>query len=128
MLLTTTTLLSQRAPPRRCGLGFAGKPSWDRVFRLLCEKAKRGYASRVPLPCGAAARRTGGVLVEGVTPLFLPLVRQPASVHRRTQWRTINTPLEGGRSLHSDPGGKAEMLKTWARVVLLNPTLTAAEL
>ena len=34
------------------------------------ETAKRGCASRVPLPPGAAARRTRGVLVEGATPPF----------------------------------------------------------
>ena len=82
MLLTTTTLLSQRAesspswlrvlPKRGIGRGITS------IFRVLCDKAKRGCASRVPLPHGAPARRTRGVLVEGATPVFLPLVQ-----HRR---------------------------------------------
>ena len=62
-----------------------------RISRVPCETAKRGGASRVPPSPGATARRTRGVLVEGATPLFGPLVR-----HQR-----------GGRSLHSDPCGKA---------------------
>ena len=74
MLLTTTTPFSQRADPpplwfgtfpkRRMGRGIT------RIFRVPCDKAKRGCASRVPLPPGATARRTRGVLVEGATPLF----------------------------------------------------------
>ena len=74
MLMTTTTLLSQRAQPSllwwslcleiRVGHGLAWIP------RLLFDKAERGCASRVPLPPGAPARRTRGVLVEGATPPF----------------------------------------------------------
>ena len=48
-----------------------------RISRVRCDQAKRGYASRVPLPPGAAARRTRGVLVVRAT-RFLALVR-----HRR---------------------------------------------
>ena len=74
MLLTTTTLFSQREKhspfwsetfPKRCIR--RGRTS---IFRVRCEKAKRGCASRVPLPPGAVARRTRGVLVEGATPPF----------------------------------------------------------
>ena len=82
MLLTTTTLLSQRAvsspswfdifPKRGIGRGITS------IFRVRYEKAKRGCASHVSLPPGATARRTRGVLVEGATPVFLPLVQ-----HRR---------------------------------------------
>ena len=74
MLLTTTTLFSQREkhsplwsetfPKRRIRRGTTS------IFRVRCEKAKRGCASRVPPSPGAAARRTRGVLVEGATPLF----------------------------------------------------------
>ena len=72
MFSTTTTLFSQRAEPsplsfgtfpkRRMGRGVA------RIFRVPCEKAKQGGASRVPPSPGATARRTRGVLVEGATP------------------------------------------------------------
>ena len=37
------------------------------------------------------------------------------------------TPL-GGRSIHSDPCGKADMPKTWSHVVLVNLALTAVGL
>ena len=99
-----------------------------RIPRILCDKAKRGCASRVPASPSASARRTGGKKVEGATPPIFAAGAAPASVHRRTQWRTINTPLEWGRSLHSDPCGRAEMLKIWTRVVLFNLALTAAGL
>ena len=79
MLLTTTTLLSQRAQPSllwwslyleiRVGHGLAWIP------RLLFDKAERGCAPRAPSSPGASVRRTRGVLVEGATPPFLPLVR-----------------------------------------------------
>ena len=55
-------------PKRRIGRGTTG------IFRIRCEKAMRGCASRVPPSPGAPARRTRGVLVEGAT-LFGPLVR-----------------------------------------------------
>ena len=129
MLLSTTTLFSQRAeasplwlrvfPKRRIRRGRTS------IFRVRCEKAMRGCASRVPLPPGAAARRTRGVLVEGATPLFWTLVRHRVGVKGDTQNDTFTLPLKGGRSLHIDPCGKAEMLKAWTRVVLLNLVLTA---
>ena len=68
----------------------------------------RGCASRVPLPAGAAARRTRGVLVEGATPPFWTLVRHRASVNRRTQWRTINTRLGGVAPSTVIPAGRLE--------------------
>ena len=74
MLLTTTTLFSQRAEPFPLWLEIftkrrirCGKTS---IFHVRCERAMRGCASRVPLPPGAAARRTRGVLVEGAPPPF----------------------------------------------------------
>ena len=79
MLLTTTTLRSQRAQPSllwwslyleiRVGHGLAWIP------RVLCDKTEQGGAPRVPSSPGASARRTRGVLVEGATPPFCPLVR-----------------------------------------------------
>ena len=111
--MTTTTLLSQRAHPRCCGRGFYLESligsGLERIPRVRCDKAKRGCASRVPasrVPASPGAphgRGEGG----GSDPPFLAAGAAPASVHRRTQWRTINTPLERGRSLHSDPCGKA---------------------
>ena len=62
---------------------------------------------RVPASPGATARRTRGVLVEGATPPFGPLVRRGGG-QRWTGVRTpFASPLRGGRSLHSDPCGKA---------------------
>ena len=79
MIVTPTTYLSQRAEP---------SPLWLRTLRerpigrgtkriscVRCGKAKRGCASRVPLPPGVTARRTGGVLVVRATPTFRPLLR-----------------------------------------------------
>ena len=79
MLLTTTTLHSQRAEHSPLWLETFTKRrirrGTTRISRVRCEEAMRGCASRVPLPPGAAARRTRGVLVEGATPFFWPLVR-----------------------------------------------------
>ena len=108
--MTTTTLLSQRAesspswlrvlPKRGIGRGITS------IFRVLCDKAKRGCASHVPLSPGAPARRTTGVLVEGATPPFLDAGASSASVNRRTQWRTINTRLGGVAPSTVIPAGR----------------------
>ena len=45
--------------------------------------------------------------VEGATPLFGPLVRHRGESLVRPYVRTSPPPLWGGRSLHSDPCGKA---------------------
>ena len=45
--------------------------------------------------------------MEGATPLFLPLVRHRGGVKGDRQNDTFTLPLKGGRSLHSDPCGKA---------------------
>ena len=72
MLLTPTTPFSQRAEHSPLWLETFTKRrirrGTTRISRVRCEKAMRGCASRVPLPPGAAARRTRGVLVEGATP------------------------------------------------------------
>ena len=125
MLLTTTPLLSQRAEPwlvwfRLCRKTRIGRGTTS-IFRFRCDKAKRGCASHVP-PSPGAPHETGDG--GGSAPPFFDAGASPASVNRRTQWRTINTRLRG-RSLHSDPCGKAEMLKSQTRVVLLNLVLTA---
>ena len=116
----TTTLHSQRAQPLPAVVGaLPGKPYWTRVGtdspRPL-RQAWRGGAGRVPASPGAphetgdggGSHRGGGA-------------GAPVGSHH------LPSPL-GGRSLHSDPCGKAEMLKTWTRVVLLNLALIAAGL
>ena len=71
MLLTTTTLFSQRAEHSPLWLETFTKRRIRRVrtsiIRVRCEKVMRGCASRVPLPPGVTTRRTRGVLVEGAT-------------------------------------------------------------
>ena len=47
-------------------------------------------------------RSAGG----GSAPPFLTAAAAPASVHRRTQWRTINTPLEGVAPSTVIPAGR----------------------
>ena len=47
-------------------------------------------------------------MVEGATPRFLPLVRHRGGVKGDRQNDTFTLPLKGGRSLHSDPCGKAD--------------------
>ena len=111
MLLTTTTLLSQRADPSPLWFGIFPKRGIGRgitsIFRVLCDKAKRGCASHVPPSPGAPARRARGVLVEGATPLFWPLVRHRGGGGGAPEWsHHLPSPL-GGHSLHSDPCGKA---------------------
>ena len=103
MSSATTTPLSERAessplwskasPKRSTGRGTT------RISRVRYGKAKRGCASRVPLPRAAAARRTGGVLVVGATPGFSPLMRHERG-QGRTGLRTPCPPLIGGRSHH----------------------------
>ena len=97
----------------------------ERIPCVRCDK-RSGAAPRVSPP--RPARRTRRVMVEGATPLFWTLVRHrgggagaPVGSHH------LPSPL-GGRSLHSDPCGKAEMLKTRTRIVLLNLALIAAGL
>ena len=74
MISATTTLLSQRAEPSLLWFYTSLKCRIRRgtasIFRVRCELAMRGFASRVPLPPGAAARRTGGLLVVRATPVF----------------------------------------------------------
>ena len=131
MLLTTTTLFSQRAEPSPLSFGTLPKRRMGRgttrISRVRFENAKRGSASRVPPSPGASARRTGGLIVEGATPLFWTLVRHRGGVKGDTQNDTFTLPSERGRSLHSDPFGKAAM-KTWSQVIPVNLALTAVGL
>ena len=106
----TTTLLSERArasplwfgtfPKRRIRRGIT------RISRVPCEKAMRGFASRVPASHGASARRAGGGGSGGSDPPFLTAGAAPASVHRRTRWRTVNTPLGGVAPSTVIPAGR----------------------
>ena len=110
MLLTPTTLLSQRAEPsplwcgtfpkRRIGRGTT------RISRIRCGKKKRGCASRVPPSPGAAGapheRGAGG----GSDPPFLSAGAARDEVNRRTQWRTINTRLGGVAPSTVIPAGR----------------------
>ena len=86
----STTPFSQRAEPSPLWLGTLPKRrirrGTTRISRVRCEKAKRGCASRVPLPPGATARRTRGVLVVRATPPFLALMRH---------WRGVDGPTDG---------------------------------
>ena len=75
-----------------------------RIPRVRCDE-RSGAAPGVSPP--HPARRTGGKKVEGATPLFLPLVRHRGGVKGDRQNDTFTLPLKGGRSLHSDPCGKA---------------------
>ena len=74
MIVTPATLFSQRAEPSPLWLRtLRERPigrGTTRISRVRCDKAKRGWASRVPLPPGVTARRTGGVLVVRAPPLF----------------------------------------------------------
>ena len=66
-ILRRTAPLSQRAEPSPVWFRtFRERPigrGTTRISRVPCDKAKRGCASRVPLPPGVTARRTRGVLV-----------------------------------------------------------------
>ena len=100
----------------------------DTDFPRPLRKSEARLRLACPLSPGAPARRTRGVLVEGATPLFWTLVRHRVGVKGDTQNDTFTLPLKGGRSLHSDPCGKAEMLKTRTQIVLFNLALAAAGL
>ena len=88
--LTTTTLHSQRWEPSPLWFGIFPKRRIRRettsIFRVQCEKAMRGCASRAPPSPGAPARRTRGGLVEGATLLFGPLVRHERGVRWTCLW------------------------------------------
>ena len=76
-----------------------------RIPRVGCDKAKRGCASRVPASPGAPhGREEGG----GSDPRFLPLVRHRRGLSGAYSDARLTLPT-GGRSLHNDPCGKAEM-------------------
>ena len=93
-----------------------------RIPRVGCDN-RGGAAPGVSPP--RPGRRTGGGGSGGSDPPFLAAGAAPG----RGRWRApmvTPSPLPGGgRSLHIDPCGKAEMLKSRTRVVLLNLVLTA---
>ena len=113
MLSTATTLFSQRAKPSPLCFGTFPKRRIGRgitlISRVQCDTAMRGCASRVPLSPGAPARRTRGVLVEGAPP-FCPLVRHETRLTGARSGARLTLASGGGRSLHSDPCGKAVKL------------------
>ena len=106
-LLTTTTLLSQRAKPsslwsRLCPETRIGH-ELARIARVVRGKALCGAGIACPPP--RTARRGAapeGEEVEGATPCFLALVRHRAGemVHAKVHHFP---PRFWGRSLHSDP-------------------------
>ena len=110
MTSTTTTLFSQRATPRRCGFGIFQKRrirrGTTRISRVRCDKARRGYDSRVPPSPGAVARRTRGVLVEGATPRFLALVRHRGGVSGPPFGPPLTPPLGGVAPYTVIPAGR----------------------
>ena len=105
-----------------------GNPHGTGVSRVLNNTGKRDCPRRRPPLARRRSRRTRGGGSGGSAPPFLTSAAAPASVHRRTRWRTVNTPRRGVAPSTVIPGGKAEMLKAWTRVVLLNLALTAAGL
>ena len=111
-------LWSRLCPGIRIGSGLA------RIPRVGCDKAKRGCASRVPASPGAPHETGEG---GGSDPPFFGAGAPPG----RGKWSTLRPTTypapRGGRSLHSDPCGKAEM-KTWNQVILVNLALTAVGL
>ena len=108
---TTPTLHSQRAKPspswsRLCP-GIRSGSGLARIPRVLCGKARAAPALRVPAPHGASWRHTGGGGSGGSDPPFLTAGAPPG----RGKWSTLRSTTypspSGGRSLHSDPCGKA---------------------
>ena len=79
--------------------------------------------ARLRLACPPPARRGGAPHERGAGGVSDPPFLSAGAARGRgkwsTEWSTCPYPL-GGRSLHRDPCGKAETLKTWSRVVLLN--------
>ena len=82
-------------------VGWHGFPKSSGVKRIAVPR------QGVRASHGASWRRTGGEMVEGATPLFLPLVRHRAGGGGARQNPPPPLPFSGGRSLHSDPCGKA---------------------
>ena len=115
--------LSEGAPLAAVVESLPGNPHWTRVS-MDSRPPLRQRGARLRPACPRLARRDGAPHERGAgggsDPPFCAAGAAPASVHRRTQWRTINTPLEGGRSLHSDPCGKAA-----EGVILSEPVTTS---
>ncbi len=84
--------------PPRCGPGCtresALEAGWHGFPESSGAKRRAAPALRVPASHGASWRRTGGGGSGGSDPL-LDAGASPASVNRRTQWRTTNTRLGG---------------------------------
>ena len=98
--------------------------------QAFCTSAAKRCGEAVPRVSptspGAVTRRTRRVLVEEATRSF-DVGAPPGRRKSDRQNDTFTLPFSG-RSLHSDPFGKAEILTTWIRVVLLNPASAAVVL
>ena len=96
--------------PRRCGRGYSWKSALDAGWHGFPEssavKRRRASACVSSASHGAPARRTGGGGSGGSDPPFLTAGAAPASVYRRTQWRTVNTPLGGVAPSTVIPAGR----------------------
>ena len=107
--MTTTTLLSQRAEPSLlwsgpCLESLMGR-GLARIPRVGCDNHVAGRRPACPGVGRCAAPGGGGS--GGSDPWFLALVRHRAGGGGAHQ-NSHHSPLPGGgRSLHSDPGGKA---------------------
>ena len=105
--MTTTTLLSQRASPRCCGRGLAWKALLDTGWHGFPASAATSVAGRRPA-CPRLARRVAreGRRWRERPPLFDRCCGTGERSPAHTVAHGKHSP-RGGRSLHSDPCGKA---------------------
>ncbi len=100
MILTTTTLISQRAEPTPLWSGLSRNAASDagrHGFLATVAEKQSEAAPRVSPSPSATARRTRGVLVVRATPPFWPLVRHGGG--KRVTGKTTPFPPLAGRSL-----------------------------
>ena len=97
--------------PRCCGPGCARESAldagWHGFPKSSGVKPRAAARHGVPASHGASWRRTGGGGSGGSDPPFLAAGAPPGRVKGDRQNDTFTLPLKGGRSLHSDPCGKA---------------------
>lgn len=118
--------------PRRCGSGCAWESALDTGWHGFPKSAavKHSAVPRqgVPASHGASCRRTGGGRSGGSDPTFFAAGAPPGRVKGNVQNDTLDPLLFGVAPPTVISGGKAEMLKTWTWVVVLNLALTAVGL
>ena len=103
---TISASLRGRSPHRR-GSGVSGKPLQDAGFPASSPPEAAGLCPARPPSVRRRWWRTKGGKVEGATP-FLPFkVRHRAGMTIAQQIAHFSSSFRGGRSLHSDPCGKA---------------------